>query len=144
MNRKRANRKRNPKQEKKPIARPLSTTQSRKLVWKVTQIDDNSQWGWNQITCPDFLRNIWEKMHDLETMTWSEILGPNHHAIPVGNIIREAQKRLQELGYEDVAELVSFRLGSKQRLWAIRSGEEAFLLWWDPEHQICPSHMRYT
>ena len=144
MRNKRAGRNRNPRPRKKPTSPPIVSTQNRKLVWKVTGIDDNSPWGWNQITCPDFLRNIWEKMRNFETMTWSEILGRNHHAIAVNDIIKPAQNRLEQLGHDDQAELVSFRLGNTERIWAIRSGAEAFLLWWDPNHEIYPSHLRHT
>ena len=98
----------------------------------------------NNITCPDFLRNIWDKMRNFETMTWDEILGRHHHAIAVNDIIEAAQNRLEKLGHDDQAELVSFRLGNTERIWAIRSGSEAFLLWWDPDHKICPSQLRHT
>lgn len=144
MRRKRAGRNRNPSQTKKPVSVPIVSTQTKKLVWKVARIDDNSPWGWNQITCPDFLRNIWDKMRNFETMTWSEILGRNHHAIAVNDIIQPAQNRLEQLGYDDQAELVSFRLSNTERIWAIRSGEEAFLLWWDPNHEIYPSALKHT
>ena len=128
MKSKRARRDRNPEPRKKPTFPSIVSTQDKKLVWKVAQIDDNSQWGWNQITCPDFLRKIWDKMHNFETMTWGEILGRNHHAIAVNDIIKPAQNRLAQLGHDDQAELVSFRLSNTERIWAIRSGEEAFLL----------------
>lgn len=144
MRDKRARRNRNPRQRKRVTSSPIVSTQDKKLVWKVTEIDDNSQWGWNQITCPDFLRNMWDKMRNFETMTWSEILGRHHHAIEVKNIIKPAQNRLAELGHDDQAELVSFRLTNRNRLWAIRSGEDAFLLWWDPNHEIYPSQLRNT
>lgn len=144
MRNKRAGRNRNPRSKKTPKSRTIVSTQNKKLVWKVARIDDDSPWGWNQITCPDFLRNIWGKMHNFETMTWGEILGRHHHAIAVNDIIEPAQNRLEQLGHDDQAELISFRLSNTQRIWAIRSGEEAFLLWWDPNHEICPSHLRHT
>ena len=72
-------------------------------------------------------------MRNFETMTWGEILGRHHHAIAVNDIIEPAQNRLEQLGHDDQAELVSFRLSNTERIWAIRSGEEAFLLWWGSE-----------
>ena len=69
-------------------------------------------------------------MRDFETMTWGEILNRNSHAIAVSRIIEDAQKRLRELGHDDVEELVSFRLTGRQRLWAIRLGNVSSLLWW--------------
>ena len=144
MRNKRARQNRNPRSRKHVVSPPIGSTQNRRLVWKMSKIDDNSPWGWNQITCSDFLRNIWDKMHNFETMTWGEILGRNHHAIAVNHIIKPAQNRLEQLGHDDQAELVSFRLSNTERIWAIRSGEEAFLLWWDPNHEICPSQLRHT
>ena len=144
MNGKRPRRKGEPKGGRKPTAPPITSTQNVKLVWKVSRIDASGKWGWQQITCPYFLSNIWEKMHNFETMTWAEILGSEHHRIPISNIIRPAQKRLEELGHDDAETLVSFRITGRQRIWAIRSDEKAFLLWWDPEHEICPAYLRYT
>ena len=113
-------------------------------MWRVTGIDVDGRWGWNQITCPDFLRKLWDKMHNFETMTWGEILGRDHHAIAVNDIINPAKNRLEQLGHDDQEELISFRITGKERIWAIRSGAEAYLLWWDPHHEICPAHKKYT
>ncbi|MDE0638378.1 MAG: hypothetical protein OXI43_21255 [Candidatus Poribacteria bacterium] len=144
MSRKNPRRERAPKGRKKATSVRSPSTQNKQLVWKVSKIDDKGQWGWNNISCPDFLRNIWDKMRNFETMTWSQILGRSHHMIPVSDIIKPAQERLRELKHDDQEELVSLRLTGKQRLWAIRSGGEAFLLWWDPNHEICPSPKKHT
>ena len=144
MKRKEPRRNRNPKTQKKATSDPKLMSQDKKLMWEVSKIDVNGEWGWNQINCPDFLRNVWKKMRDFETMTWNQILGPNHHRIAVSDIIQPARKRLQELKYDDVDELVSFRLTSTQRLWAIQSEHLSQLLWWDPNHEICPSHKKHT
>ena len=142
MGDKRSRQKKYPSSIKKP--KSIASSPNRKLVWKVSKIDDNFKWGWNQITCPCFLKNIWEKMHNFETMTWEEILGPNNHAISIDDITKDAKERLRKLEHDDEETLVSFRITGEQRIWAIRSQDDAFLLWWDPKHEICPSNMRYT
>jgi hypothetical protein len=144
MSKKKPSQKRSPKPQKKATSNARLTYQNAKLIWEVSKIDDDSEWGWNQVDCPYFLKNIWKKMHHFETMTWSEILGQKHHSIAVSNIISSARRRLQELEHDDVEELVSFRLSGTQRLWAIRLEHVSFLLWWDPNHEICPSHKRHT
>ena len=144
MRNKRAHRNRTPRSKKNVTSPPIVSTQDRKLVWKMTKIDDNSQWGWNHITCPDFLKKIWEKMRNFETMTWAEILGASHHAIAVKDLIGPAQRRLKELQQDDAETLISFHITGQQRIWAIRSGQDAFLLWWDPNHEICPSQKKHT
>lgn len=76
-------------------------------------------------------------------MTWKEVIGKKHHYIEISKIHPEAKKRLEELEYDDTM-LFSFRLSGKQRVWTIRVNDEAYLLWWDPKHEICKSHQRNT
>lgn len=117
------------------------------LNWKVSDIDDGGPWGWDQITCPEFLRKIWEKMRNFEKQNWGEILGTDNrrnHPISVNRIIKEARQRLRDLGHDDVEELISFRITKRQRIWAIRRQNQAFLLWWDPKHEVYPVDKRNT
>ena len=144
MNHKKANRKANPTSKKEAKSIRRSASEDRRLVWQVSAIDIDGKWGWARIDCPFFFSNIWARMRNLETMTWDDILGRIHHTVAVRTIIKPAQMRLQELGYDDREELVSFHLTGRQRLWAIRSGNVSYLLWYDPDHEICPSHKKHT
>lgn len=144
---KKSSRNSDPKAEKKPTSDPSLMTEDKMLVWKVSKIDVDGRWGWNNITCPDFLKNIWEKMREFEKKKWSEILGGDNyqnHMIDVSKIVKDAQDRLKELGHDDQEKLVSLRLTNRQRLWAIHIRGEAFLLWWDPNHEIRPSPKKHT
>lgn len=132
-----------PSQKKMPKAHSIST-ENKKLVWKMSRIDENSEWGWDKINCPYFLKQIWKTLRHFESMTWAEILGSKHHSVDVSLIDKQAQKRLQELKYDDNEILVSFRIGGKQRIWGIRSGVDSYLLWWDPKHRIYPSPKKHT
>lgn len=77
-------------------------------------------------------------------MKWSEILNRNSHAVPISKICPEAQGRLKELKQDDVDELISLRLTGKKRVWGIRDQNILKILWWDPEHTVCPSLKRHT
>lgn len=57
-------------------------------------------------------------------------------------MISEAQTRLEELKLDDEEELFRFRLDGTARVWGIREGRVFKILWWDPEHEICPSNKR--
>lgn len=76
-------------------------------------------------------------------MKWSELPKKHHHSVPISQLHTDAQKRLEELKYDD-STLFSFKLQNKQRLWVIRVRDEAYLLWWDPKHEICKSPKRNT
>ena len=100
MSRKQPKRKGNPKKTKKPKSSSVVSADNRELVWNVSKVDNDGQWGWDQVNCSYFFQEIWEKMHDFEKKKWSEILGRDHrknHKIQVRKIIGDAQKRLEEL-----------------------------------------------
>lgn len=147
MSKRKPRRQSNPKRKKEAKSDPRLTTQNQNLIWDVSRIDKDGQWGWSKVDCSYFFAEIWEKMRNFEKKKWSEILGGDHrlnHKVNVSKIEKEAQKRLKELRYDDQEELVSLRLTGKQRLWAIEIEGKAFLLWWDPNHEIYPSHLRHT
>lgn len=59
-------------------------------------------------------------------------------------IISAAQDRLRELTYDDRDRISRLRISGKKRLYGFREGHRFYVLWWDPEHEICPSHKRGT
>jgi hypothetical protein len=80
-------------------------------------------------------------------MTWQEIRirdKDKNHAIPVADLTREAQDRLAEIGQDDVDELFSLRLSAKERIFGILDESVMRVLWWDPDHRVCPSPKRRT
>ena len=140
-----SSRKHNPKSQKTATSITQKTTKDNNIVWDVSRIDDDGKWGWRSVSCSFFFKEIWGKMRNFESTTWDQIAGTTHHMIPVSRIITSAQKRLAELGHDDEVRLASFHINGKQRMWAIRrSVNQFYLLWWDPEHEICPSYKRHT
>jgi len=79
-------------------------------------------------------------------MTWAEISKDKkkYHPIRVDKLATEARKRLEELRQDDVDVLWSLRVQGKPRIWGIREGRVLKLLWWDPNHEVCPSKLKHT
>lgn len=80
-------------------------------------------------------------------MTWDAIVVTAkkfNHAVSCDSLCKSAKNRLQELELDDLDELVSLRVSSKKRIWAIRQGQHCLLLWWDPDHEVCPSEKKNT
>lgn len=112
-------------------------------VWKIGQADFDGPW------CPkrmhkDLLLEIISKLKNFERSTWPEIERGGSHFIPLDRITRDAYRRLQELRLDDTNDLFSLRLSNLERLWGIRSNDVFSLLWWDPEHQVCPAAKKHT
>ncbi|KIR64953.1 hypothetical protein TK50_05265 [Micromonospora haikouensis] len=86
----------------------------------------------------------------ISTLTWGEIMaqmtGPSHkrhkkhHSYPIDSVGATAQARLTHLHLDEVTdELFRFRLSGVKRLWGFRADEVFHVLWWDPDHQVCPT-----
>lgn len=92
----------------------------------------------------DALINIIGKLKAFERSTWPEIERAGSHFIEVSAIIRDAQRRLEALKLDDTSDLFSLRLSGTERLWGLRSNDVFSLLWWDPDHQVCPAQLKHT
>lgn len=38
----------------------------------------------------------------------------------------------------------AYRITAKERVWGLLVEDVFYLLWWDPEHEVCPSHLKHT
>jgi hypothetical protein len=102
-------------------------------------------WGWHTLTNAEvaFIR---EKLAFLEQKSWSDILivaKKQNHLVPVNNLCSKAQARLRALNI-NVDELLSLRLGSKERIYGILDQGVMSVLWWDPVHEVYPVEKKHT
>jgi len=110
-------------------------------------MDSGGQWS----LAKPFPANLLPRLKALESLEWKEIIrtgrragdgggaGGTTHEIPVRDLIDDAGMRLKALKLDDVDTLLSIAVTGRQRLWALRENSTAVLLWWDPNHAICPS-----
>lgn len=93
-----------------------------------------------------FYSKIYPKLREFEEMTWNSIAQithgkknkTNNHFVPIKNLIREAQVRLEELGYSEETEIYSLRLGGTIRIYGFRRKSYLDIIWVDPIHEIYP------
>ena len=77
-----------------------------------------------------------------EGMTAAQIRDTGSHSISTGQLCKDAKRRLRDLKLDDLNELWSFRVAGKKRFWCIQQQNLLALLWWDPQHKVCPSTKR--
>lgn len=114
------------------------------ITWQFRALDPDGPWGWRGVDPAVIWDRILRRARDLESMTWAQIMSTGSHPISVGDLAPEAQRRLEAIGQADVDELFSLRFTGKERLWGIRDRHVLKVLWWDPEHEICPSPKKHT
>lgn len=85
------------------------------------------------------------KLHNYESMTWAEVEGPSgSHSVDFDQLCAQAQARLAEIGRGELESLFSVRITGEQRVWGIKDVAILRIIWWDPEHSVCPSQKKHT
>lgn len=134
-----------PSMEKTPKAvESVARIPTSSFSWRIHEIDLDGKWGWLNAELQCLLQTIIPKLHDYESMTWAEIEGSGSHFIDTDTICKGARDRLEEINKDDSEELFSLRISARQRVWGVRSGTQLNVLWWDPEHEVCPSRKKHT
>ena len=94
-----------------------------------------------------FWTHIYPKLRHFESTNWNDLIRETHdkfgktkhHSVDVSSLIPAAKKRLRELNLDDIEELFSLRIDNLIRIWGIRKFSYLQILWFDLEHEICPS-----
>ncbi|MBE6363385.1 MAG: hypothetical protein E7054_06990 [Lentisphaerae bacterium] len=136
------------KSEKKPVCIVDTLTfHDRHPAWRFARLKhyNDSEFGWSSMEEQMFY--IISKLHDIEVQKWSDIFknSKQHHHINVTDLIPEVQRLLQKKR-EDIEQVFSIHISARERLFGIiESGVGIVdIIWWDPQHKICPSHKKHT
>ena len=119
--------------------------------WAFQRCDfDHSKWGMacNTHSLTDFFKYL----SALECQTWSEILtatsgrkgSTRNHYIELPKLVKKAQARAIELNLDEFDELCSIATAGRSRIWGYIKEGIFYIVWFDPEHEICPSMKRHT
>jgi hypothetical protein len=115
-------------------------------AWRFNLLELVDPFGWHVLD-EKKLREIRQKLAGFESMTMSQIFvanRSNNHPVKFSDLCGDAQERLWKLNLESTEEIHSLRLSGAERVWAIRELNVLNLLWWDPDHLICPAQLRNT
>lgn len=112
-------------------------------LWAFRIVDLGGPWCWSALNGVA-LREVLQRLKELESMTWLAIAETGSHSIDVGALSRRARDRLIEIQQDDVDQVYSRRLTGRRRIFGIRDGGILRILWWDPEHEVCPAPKKHT
>lgn len=135
----------NPSKTAKYASNPDSYN-DRNPAWRISKIEMVDPFGWHNLNAQE-IKNIQTKLSDFESMTWNEISiegKKQNHSVTIDQLSTKAKKRLEEKNINDIDELFSLRLSGTQRVWGILEQGILNLLWWDSNHQVCPSNKKHT
>jgi hypothetical protein len=137
--------KRSPRSQKNPArATSPESRYNEKPVWMVGSMDFDGPFGWKQVDRADTLLAIHERLRNFESMTWGDLKDTGSHSVALDQLSPDARKRLEEIQLDDLGQLFSLRIAAKERVWGYYSGSALKILWWDPDHLVCPSLKKHT
>jgi hypothetical protein len=126
-----------------PRALPANP-RARNPVWAFRIVDLGGPWCWSAIEGA-LLAEVLARLRDYESMTWEQIDGPTgSHGVEPWKLCKQAQLRLAAIRQDDASELFSLRITGRRRVWGIVDEHVLRILWWDPDHQVCPSPKKHT
>jgi len=132
--------------KKQPASEPVPEYGQMNPAWRISRLEMREPFGWHEVD-EATLHEIREKLRWFESMTINQIFVVSrklNHPVALDKLCTEARKRLAELRLDDLDELHTLHLSGVKRVWGILSGNVLSLLWWDPNHQVCPSIKRHT
>jgi hypothetical protein len=109
-------------------------------AWRIGQMEFCDPFGWHTVDANRLLR-IHERLRSFETMSLGDIIGRHNHLIPINRLSKVAQDRLHEINLDDIEMLISLRFTGAERVWGILEHNVVILLWWDPNHAVCPMNI---
>ena len=122
-------------------------------VWIFTKVDVSGKFAFD-VSRHDFdSRYVLGKIIEYSRMKWSEIRRhthgeknkSKHHFLEYGSLSSEAMERIDAKHlHDDTDAIFSFAFGGKVRVIGIRKDEKFYPVWYDPNHEFCPSSKKNT
>ena len=132
--------------EKRPAIEAKGDYLEYRPAWRLSRLETSGPFGWHRLepTQVEFLR---ARLASFEALSWKEILvrdKDNNHHIEISRLSKPARDRLQELQMDDLDSLLSLRIRSRERVFGTLIQGVFYILWWDPDHAVCPAFKKHT
>ena len=106
-------------------------------------MDYGGRWGWDKFENLE-LKDLIIKLIDFSAYNIPQLKKANSHLVSIDKLVKDARNRIVQIEQDDLGDLFSLRLSGKKRIWCIKDKNILKILWWDPNHEVCPSHKKNT
>lgn len=120
------------------------TFRGRPMSWRFNAADRNGPFAWSNLADGDAHKEVIETLASLETMTEGDLGAKGCHFIETPTLCKEARDRLAEIQLDDLDELYSIRITGRTRIFCVHREDVLSVLWYDPDHAVCPSNKKHT
>ena len=114
-------------------------------MFSFRRYDENAPWS-SSLNNKPVVDSVMNHLKGKEGQLWKEIIaqsggrsrGTNSHHIKIAELTNEAQRRARYINLNE-SELFSMRFEGDVRLWGIIEPDGRFyVIWYDPNHKVCP------
>jgi hypothetical protein len=118
---------------------------SARLVFGLQLADHEGPYAWAEISA-EHTKLIADTCRSWESMSANEVFAvAGNKPVPFENLCPAAQARLHEIDLEEYnGQWWELRVTGERRIWGVRQRHVFYVVWWDPEHEVCPSKKRHT
>ena len=114
------------------------------LTWSFLMLDEDGPFSWHLLSEAREYYKILKRKKAFEGMNSNQIRQTGSHSVLIEKLSKAARDRIDKLKLDDFEELYSLRMNSTNRVWCIKDGNTMRVLWWDPNHEVCPSLKKNT
>jgi hypothetical protein len=108
-------------------------------AWRVSLLTMETPFGWLAVD-QDTARKIQNRLASYESMQWKDIgFGYRCHLIKRTSLCAAAQRHLSDIQQDDVDSVMSLGIDQMSRVIGILEHNILKVLWWDPNHEACPT-----
>lgn len=137
---------------KRTISDTSYSSDGEKIVWCFDMIDRSGRFAFDLEREEFQHKNFLQKMIAYSNMTWSDVKKQTHddgkskhHFLSIDSLSKEAIDRIKFKKLQEYSDSIfSFAFQNKLRIVGIRINECFHVLWYDSEHEICPSKKKNT
>lgn len=139
------------KSKKQTVKGNNGSSDGQKVIWLFDDVDKDGMFAFklDRIEKDSNLKEIFDKLLDYSSMTWSEVKKQTHddgksknHNLDVEKLSKDALDRVEFKCKENDDSIFSFALQNKLRIIGVRENNFFHVKWYDPNHQFCPSRKK--
>jgi hypothetical protein len=114
------------------------------ISWRFSSADKGGPFAWTALEDAAQYQIVLRKLAEIETLSETDLRQQGSHPIELHKLSSEAQQRLRDIQHDDVDSIFSIRVMGAVRVHCIHHLNVMRVLWYDPEHQVCPSVLKNT
>lgn len=137
---------------KKNVVKTEVNSENMPIAWRFHHIDRDGEFAFNPVR-DDFNNEfMFQKILEFSGMKWSQIRKATHdnnkskhHFLEYDALSKKAKARFDKLELSEHADqFFSIAFNNRIRVIGIRNDSYFDVLWYDPNHEVCPSNLKHT